>query len=146
MAEKRDDERSKPLNYGGVDTYTLPGVTEPCRWDFSSCCSDVGSEFNNVENFTTMKPHWLDLSETSEAEMTEAERVKEFMARNKQVGGNHYKDMAIQPAEYCHKNGLGYCESIAIRYISRWKGKDGVKDLEKAKHAIELLIEMESKP
>ena len=47
----------------------------------------------------------------------------------KQVGGNHYKDKAIQP----------------IEYITRWKEKNGVADLEKAKHYIELLIELENK-
>ena len=49
------------------------------------------------------------------------ERLDEDMetALKTQVGGSHYKDMAIQPIEYCQKNRLGYCESNAIKYISR---------------------------
>lgn len=62
---------------------------------------------------------------------------------DKQVGGSHYKDMAIQPVEYCHRNGLGACESHAIGYLSRWRGKGGIEDLRKARHMIDLLIEME---
>lgn len=61
----------------------------------------------------------------------------------KQVGGSHYKDMAIQPVEYIHKNGIGFVEGCVIKYVSRWKTKGGVEDLRKAKHFLDLLIEME---
>ena len=62
-----------------------------------------------------------------------------------QVGGDHYKGMAIQPAEYIYANALGYFEGNVIKYVSRWRKKNGMQDLEKAKHYIELLIEMEKK-
>lgn len=61
-----------------------------------------------------------------------------------QIGGSHYKDMAIQPSEYILKNGLGWAEGCAIGYISRWRQKGGVQDLEKAIHTLQLLIESES--
>ena len=61
-----------------------------------------------------------------------------------QVGGSHYKDMAIQPVEFIHKNGIGYMEGNVIKYVSRWRGKNGLEDLKKARHYIDLLIEMES--
>jgi hypothetical protein len=60
-----------------------------------------------------------------------------------QVGGSHYKDLAIQPVVYCHKNGLGTCESNVIKYVTRWRAKNGIADLQKARHYIDLLIEME---
>lgn len=62
-----------------------------------------------------------------------------------QVGGNHYKDMKIQPVEYIHANGIGYFEGNVIKYVSRWRQKGGVADLNKAKHFLELLIELEGK-
>ncbi len=62
-----------------------------------------------------------------------------------QVAGKHYKDMAIQPVEFIHANGIGYFEGNVIKYVSRWRSKGGVADLEKAKHYIDLLIELESK-
>jgi hypothetical protein len=62
-----------------------------------------------------------------------------------QVDGNHYKDQAIQPVEYIHANGIGYMEGNVIKYVSRWRKKNGIKDLEKAKHYIELLIELENR-
>ena len=63
----------------------------------------------------------------------------------KQVAGNHYKDLPIQPVEYIHANALGYFEGCVVKYISRWRAKNGVQDLEKAKHYVELLIELETR-
>lgn len=64
-------------------------------------------------------------------------------AFKEQVGGNHYTKMAIQPAEYCFKNNIGKLEGDAIAYLSRWKDKNGLEDLKKARHTIDLLIELE---
>ena len=64
---------------------------------------------------------------------------------NKQVGGSHYKDQPVQPVEYIHANKIGYFEGNVIKYVTRWRNKNGIADLEKAKHYIELLIELESK-
>lgn len=61
-----------------------------------------------------------------------------------QVGGSHYKDLKIQPVEYIHANNIGYMEGNVIKYVSRWRAKNGIKDLEKAKHYIELLIQLET--
>lgn len=62
----------------------------------------------------------------------------------KQVGGSHYKDKAIQPIEYIHANNLGFCAGNVIKYVTRYKEKNGVQDLEKAKHYLEMLIELET--
>lgn len=62
-------------------------------------------------------------------------------ATDKQIGGSHYKGMKIQPIEYIQANDLSYCEANVVKYVSRWKSKNGVEDLLKAKHYIELLIE-----
>ena len=60
-------------------------------------------------------------------------------AWGKQVGGDHYKQYAIQPAQFALANGLDYAQSNAIKYIVRHKDKNGVQDLDKAVHYIELL-------
>lgn len=62
-------------------------------------------------------------------------------AKDRQVGGDHYKTFPVQPTEYIMKNNLGFAEGNAIKYITRYKEKGGVEDLEKAKHYIDLLIE-----
>ncbi len=61
-----------------------------------------------------------------------------------QTGGSHYKELKIQPVEYIHANGLGFCEGSIIKYITRWRAKNGIEDLKKARHFIDLLIELES--
>ena len=58
-----------------------------------------------------------------------------------QVGGNHYKDMAIQPSEFINKNRILFAEGNAIKYICRHNNKGGKQDLEKAKHYIDMIIE-----
>jgi hypothetical protein len=60
-----------------------------------------------------------------------------------QVAGGHYKDLKIQPVEFIHANGIGYFEGNVIKYVSRWRAKGGVADLEKARHYIDMLIELE---
>lgn len=62
-----------------------------------------------------------------------------------QVGGDHYKSMKIQPVEFIHANNIPYMEGNIIKYIARWRTKHGLADLEKAKHYIDLLIELEKK-
>jgi len=66
-------------------------------------------------------------------------------ALDKQVGGTHYKDMKIQPMTYCILNNIGGAETAVIKYVSRWKDKNGVQDLEKAIHVLEILIHHNNK-
>jgi Protein of unknwon function (DUF3310) len=65
-------------------------------------------------------------------------------ALDTQIGGTHYKNFAIEPIEFIYKNGIGFCEGNAIKYLVRWREKGGKQDLLKAKHYIDLLLEMES--
>lgn len=60
-----------------------------------------------------------------------------------QVGGSHYKDLAIQPTEYIVKNKLNFIEGNVIKYVTRYKLKGGLEDLKKARHYIDILIELE---
>lgn len=58
-----------------------------------------------------------------------------------QVGGNHYSSMAIQPAEFIIENRLGFCEGNVVKYVTRYQTKNGVEDLRKARHYLDMLIE-----
>lgn len=60
-----------------------------------------------------------------------------------QVGGGHYKDLPIQPVEYCQKNGLTYCESNIVKYVSRHKSKNGAEDIKKVIHYAQLILQLE---
>lgn len=62
-------------------------------------------------------------------------------AKDYQIGGSHYKEKGIQPIEYIMANKLSFCEGNVIKYVSRWRDKNGLDDLLKAKHYLEFLIE-----
>lgn len=64
-------------------------------------------------------------------------------AFDEQVGGNHYKNMVIQPIEFIVRNKIPFLEGNVIKYVVRWSIKNGLEDLKKARHYIDLLIEME---
>lgn len=66
-------------------------------------------------------------------------------ALDKQVSGTHYKNLTIQPIEYIQANNIPYMEGNVIKYVTRWRAKAGLADLEKAKHYLEMLIEFETK-
>lgn len=51
-----------------------------------------------------------------------------------QEGGGHYKDRGIQPLEYTMQNNLSFCEGNVVKYISRYKSKNGIEDLAKVIH------------
>ena len=65
----------------------------------------------------------------------------EKKALDTQIGGSHYKDMAIQPVEFITANGIDYREANVIKYVCRHKAKNGREDLEKAMHYLEMLLE-----
>ena len=60
---------------------------------------------------------------------------------DKQIGGDHYLRMKIQPSEFANKNHLPFAEGNVIKYISRHQYKGGKEDLLKAKHFIDMIIE-----
>lgn len=67
----------------------------------------------------------------------------EGKALDSQVGGGHYKDLPIQPVEYCQRNRLGFCESSVVKYVTRHRQKNGRQDIEKAIHFLRLLLEID---
>ena len=66
-------------------------------------------------------------------------------AYKKQIGGSHYKDMAIQPADFINKNKLLCAEGNAIKYICRHQSKGKLQDIKKAMHYLEMIIERDYK-
>ena len=59
----------------------------------------------------------------------------------KQIGGDHYQSMTIQPSEFINKNNLPFAEGNAIKYLCRHKQKGQEKDLEKAIHYCQMAID-----
>ena len=59
----------------------------------------------------------------------------------KQVGGKHYKNFRIQPAEFINENKLLFAEGNAIKYICRHSVKGKEEDIKKAIHYLEMILE-----
>jgi len=125
-----------------------------CVWnDFSDWSNDPAEDGTRIEDAPRFRknPNLWKESLVTRPEKALDEMVKdaeeldlyEEKARDKMIGGDHYRQGGIQPIEYIHANNLSFCEGNVIKYISRWRYKDGLKDLEKAKHYIELLMELE---
>jgi hypothetical protein len=79
---------------------------------------------------------------------TQSARGPALGALDVQVAGGHYKGKKIQPVEYIHANKLNFLEGCIVKRITRWRDKPAksrFEDLEKIKHEIDLLIEMETK-
>jgi hypothetical protein len=64
-------------------------------------------------------------------------------ANLKQIGGTHYLDRAIQPWDAILDWGCGFLDGNVIKYIARYRDKGGIQDLQKARHYLDKLIEIE---
>lgn len=64
-------------------------------------------------------------------------------ANTRQVGGDHYLTLAIKPWEVIEKNHMGFFDGNVLTYLMRFKSKGGIQDLEKARHYLDKLIEIE---
>ena len=69
---------------------------------------------------------------------------KKLSGNDHQVGGSHYVSKTIQPWDYIAANNLDYFSGNVVKYVSRWRDKNGLEDLLKAKHYLEKLIELQN--
>jgi hypothetical protein len=69
--------------------------------------------------------------------------AKKNQTKRKQVGGDHYSKMNIQPIDFITQNNLSFIQGNIIKYICRYKDKNGLQDLKKAQHYMNMLLEIE---
>lgn len=60
----------------------------------------------------------------------------------KQIGGNHYKDMAFQPLDLINKLRCSFTQGCIIKYICRYKNKNGKQDIEKCIHYARIAMDL----
>lgn len=123
-----------------LDVTATNGASKTFKASFDDLDDDLVSIYNQFQGdkifldwlsrrFTSQVEAWIDSQSASPL--------------HTQVGGSHYKDMAIQPVEFIHANGLDYLTGNVIKYVCRHKTKNGVQDLLKARHYLDLLMELE---
>ena len=64
-----------------------------------------------------------------------------YNSLEEQVGGKHYRNMKIQPAEFINENKLLFAEGNAIKYICRHSVIGKEQDIKKAIHYLEMILE-----
>lgn len=62
-------------------------------------------------------------------------------ANDRQEGGSHYKSFKYETWDVILDWNLGYLDGNAVKYLSRWRLKNGIEDLKKARHYLDKLIE-----
>ena len=72
--------------------------------------------------------------------MTDESIWENVLPQLRQIGGKHYKDYKIQPYEFISKNELSFFQGCVVKYVCRYKNKNGIQDLEKIIHYCELEI------
>lgn len=91
------------------------------------------------EKLETLINEKKDFVPTKSEEVVKSDGYKS--ALDYQVGGNHYQQMAYQPLSFIMELGLNFCEGNIIKYIARYKYKNGLQDLKKAQHYLKFLLE-----
>ena len=66
--------------------------------------------------------------------------ILEEQYKREQVGGSHYNKLKIQPIDYILENKLNYCQGNVIKYISRYKEKNGAEDIKKAIQYLQFIL------
>jgi hypothetical protein len=59
---------------------------------------------------------------------------------NFQWGGDHYRKLPIQVWDFIAANKLDYFQGNVVKYVSRYKDKNGLEDLKKSRHYIDKII------
>ena len=108
---------------GGEGLLSPVGTTTFVTW-----VNVTGEEVEIDEDIYSYHVDDLDLVKN---EVLETQTYNPLIA---QEGGGHYKNRGIQPLEYTMKNNLSFCEGNVVKYISRYKSKNGVEDLAKVIH------------
>ena len=144
----------------GVECYVSDGVDAEGMVDYSQGCTAVISNYNSGFTFPyrsalfgwryarpkgAMRPNKKSVHADHDASSYQAaidqHPAFDGGATAKQIGGNHYQNKKHQPINYIIGNELDFCEGSIVKYITRWREKGGVADLEKIKHYCDFLIE-----
>lgn len=77
--------------------------------------------------------------------MAEKARYGHEDPNSRQIGGGHYKT-DMEHWDLIENAGLGYLEGCATKYVTRWRKKAGLQDLEKALHYVDKLLALATRP
>ena len=139
--ESQIDKAAKSLSEGVEKLNGVLLIAQQAFDGFKKAAEYIGSLVtDDAKKYREVTPEMLACL-SSEFEKTFS--IKTKPATETQIGGNHYTKLAIQPMRYSMENGLDPLQHTVIKYVTRFRDKNGIEDLEKAKHCIDMLIEYE---
>ena len=134
------------VSAGDYPTNTINAMNQDCNTCRHEAKAITELPCNVCKSFHCWQPR-VSIDDATPEQWNEAARsvTTTPTANDTQVGGDHYKMHGIQPWDFIASNGIGYFEGNIIKYVSRWRHKGGVQDLEKARHYLDKLIEIEGR-
>lgn len=129
IIERREGDNRHPVQY--KKDWLIINAHGVVKWvdDSQEVCDYVRATYPHIEVVQVGVP----------SKPTSKKDDKTDSPLDVQVGGDHYKELKIQPAEYCAKNDIGFLEGNVIKYVTRHKSKNGIEDINKAIHCLELI-------
>ena len=121
-------------------------VTVSKGWNAGDRKGEIGvvEDISQVDRTDFLARVRFDNGDIGRYSITQLKKVDEAGGSLKvQVGGSHYKDFPVQPVEFIHRNNMGFIQGNVVKYVCRYKAKNGIEDLKKAQHYLQMLIEME---
>lgn len=117
--------------------------------DLGKYIGSLNAESEEEVDYLKIAEEWSKEGE-SEEEVKESERIlteaKQRQEEHDAINPQHYNQYSIQPLDYIEANGLDFCEGNVIKYVSRYKQKNGLEDLKKAQVYLQKLIDRYDRP
>ena len=131
------------LNENGIP---FDGLTAIKHKFFSEFWDDRAIQVIKNQGVFVMEPSSIDTAPMAPVFMPDCAEAEEprtpKSALDIQEGGDHYKKYKIQPVEFAFANNMPFLDANAFKYICRHADKNGIADLRKARHYLELMAEM----
>ena len=122
------------------------GITAVKHKFFSEFWDDRAIQVIKNQGVFVMEPSSIDTAPMAPVFMPDCAEAEEprtpKSALDIQEGGDHYKKYKIQPVEFAFANNMPFLDANAFKYICRHADKNGIADLRKARHYLELMAEM----
>ncbi|AUR86709.1 protein of unknown function DUF3310 [Vibrio phage 1.088.O._10N.261.46.A1] len=124
-----------PVNY--LNSTTFQGFETPMHLEYDVELTEWEAVYDNDVGAAFPQP-------TTDQRVTAArfDQAASQVATDRQIGGDHYKSLKIQPIEYIDANNLPFLEGNVVKYVTRHTSKNGVQDIDKAIHYLELIKQM----
>lgn len=153
--DKYEDKKCKVRNQE-INWYCNCDVNDETGWFWGDSQDSAMEEYYEGNGFTYLSEQafieYMDLGKyvaslnvEHQEEVKESERIlseaKQRQEEHDAINPQHYNQYSIQPLDYIEANGLDFCEGNVIKYVSRYKQKNGLEDLKKAQVYLRKLID-----